>query len=65
MNASARIPDGYRQDAQGRLVPEDQIKPVDQLRDDLVLSLVDRARELRDQLHDFKANAFSEIQEFI
>lgn len=65
MNAPTRIPEGYRQDHQGRLVPEDQIKPVDQLRDDLVLSLVERGRQLREELKAFKADAFSEIQGLI
>lgn len=66
MNAQTQtIPDGFRQDARGRLIPEDQIKPIDQLRDELVLSIADRANELRDLLRDFKADVFSEIQEFI
>lgn len=65
MNAQTEIPDGYRLDAKGRLIPEDQIKPIDQLRDDLVLSLVDRACEIRDELRDFKADVFSEIESFV
>lgn len=60
-----QIPEGFRQDAKGRLVPEDQIKPVDALRDELVLGIVDRACELRDQLRDFKADVFSEIESFV
>lgn len=34
------IPAGYRKDAQGRLVPESLIGPIDRMRDDLVLELV-------------------------
>lgn len=52
-----QIPEGFRMDAKGRLIPESQIKPIDQVRDELVLSIVDRATELR----DFKADVFSEI----
>ena len=37
------IPAGYRRDAQGRLVPEAMIKPLDLARDQLVLDLVARA----------------------
>ncbi|SDK31011.1 DUF3164 family protein [Billgrantia gudaonensis] len=60
-----QIPEGFRQDAKGRLVPEDQIKEIDKVRDELVLAIVDRATELRDQLRDFKADTFSEIQAFV
>lgn len=65
MNAPQQIPAGFRQDAKGRLVPEDQIKEIDQVRDELVLAIVDRATELRDQLRDFKADTFSEIEAFV
>ncbi|MDN3524327.1 DUF3164 family protein [Halomonas sabkhae] len=65
MNAQTQIPDGYRLDAKGRLIPEDQIKDVDKLRDELVLAIVDRACELRDQLRDFKSDTFSEIEAFV
>lgn len=59
------IPEGYRLDAKGRLIPEDQIKEIDQLRDELVRSIVDRACELRDDLSDFKNDTFSEIEAFV
>lgn len=59
------VPEGFRQDAKGRLVPEDQIKEVDKLRDEFVLSIVDRACELRDELRDFKGDVFSEIEAFV
>jgi len=60
-----RVPEGFRQDAKGRLVPEDQIKEIDKLRDEFVLSIVDRACELRDELRDFKGDVFSEIEAFV
>ncbi|WIX34930.1 DUF3164 family protein [Salinicola sp. JS01] len=60
-----QIPAGFRQDAKGRLIPESQIKPIDQMRDELVLSLVDRANQLRDELRDYKSDAFSEIEQFV
>ncbi len=59
------IPAGYRMDAKGRLIPESQIKEIDQLRDELVLAIIDRACTLRDDLRDFKADTFSEIAAFI
>lgn len=63
--AEAQIPAGYRQDAQGRLIPESMIKPIDLERDSLVLHLVDRANELSQELADFKAVAFGDIKAFI
>lgn len=64
MNAQ-QIPAGFRQDAQGRLVPESMIKPIDLERDRLVQHLVDRASELNGQLADFKAVAFGDIEAFV
>lgn len=59
------IPAGYRQDAQGRLVHESMIKPLDMERDRLVRHLVDRAGELSAELRDFKEAAFGDIKAFI
>ena len=66
MNApTQQIPDGYRMDGQGRLTHEDMIKPVDLERDRLVRHLVDRAQELSDELSEFKAVCFGDIEAFI
>lgn len=65
MTAQPQIPAGYRRDAQGRLVHEEQIKPVDKLRDELVLALVQRARTTHDALVQYKAAAFGEIEAFL
>jgi hypothetical protein len=65
MTATATIPAGYRRDAQGRLIHEEQIKPVDKLRDELVLALVERARATHDALVQYKAAAFGEIEAFL
>ena len=45
MNTLNTIPEGYRINAQGHLVPESQIKPLDKLRDELVIGVVEAARE--------------------
>ena len=65
MNAQTQLPAGYRQDGQGRLIPESMIKPIDIERDRLVRHLVDRAGELSGELADFKAVAFGDIKAFI
>lgn len=64
MTAQQPIPAGYRADAQGRLWREEQIKPVDKLRDELVSRLVELARAQSAALAAFKATAFGEIDAF-
>lgn len=65
MSTETNVPDGYRQDAQGRLIPESQIRPIDKARDELVQELVSRALPLREALIDYRAQAFSDIQAFV
>lgn len=59
------IPEGFRQDAKGHLVPEALIKPIDLARDELVSELVGRAKAVSAQLGQFKASAFGDIKAFI
>lgn len=59
------VPAGFWQDAQGRLVHETMIKPIDVERDRLVRHLVDSASELNAKLVDFKAVAFGDIEAFV
>jgi hypothetical protein len=65
MNPSTAIPAGYRQDAQGRLVGEGQIKPIDQVRDKLVYDIVEQALGIREGLVQFKLGAFADIEAFV
>jgi hypothetical protein len=58
------IPDGYRKDASGRLIPETLIKPIDRTRDELVVELAEAAKNISGGLAKFKANVFSEIAAF-
>ncbi|WP_339118498.1 DUF3164 family protein [Halomonas sp. BMC6] len=62
---TTQIPDGYRMDAKGRLIPEESIKPIDQARDELAIELVTKAIELNRQLQQFKAAAFGDIETFV
>lgn len=59
------IPDGYVKDARGRLVPQSMIKPIDQLRDQTIVRLVTRGKELARELASFKAEAFGDISTFV
>ncbi|BEL71438.1 DUF3164 family protein [Serratia sp. IR-2025] len=55
----------YRTNAQGHLVPENLIRPVDKLRDDVVLGIVDAARVLRQSMADFKTASMQQIGDFV
>lgn len=65
MTAPQIIPEGYRRDAQNRLVHESQIKEIDRLRDELVLDLVEKARAASAALATFKGLAFGQIDAFV
>ncbi|BAN97856.1 sulfate transporter [Sodalis-like symbiont of Philaenus spumarius] len=65
LNTMPSIPAGYRRNAQGHLVPTDTIKPVDDMRDELVNALFDEALQLRCQMAAFKQRAMQQISDFI
>lgn len=62
---SNELPQGCMVDAQGRYVPEELVRPIDKLRDQLVANIVGKALALNKALRDFKASAFSDIATFI
>lgn len=55
------VPDGYKRNAAGHLVPEANIKEQDLLRDDLVNGLSKEAIALSDAMAAFKKKALTEI----
>lgn len=59
------IPPGYKVDAQGRLVPESMIRPIDLARDSLVLEIVAKANALADQIKAAKTGFFADIAAFV
>lgn len=65
MTAQTSIPEGYKKDGQGRLIPIEAIKPIDIERDLLVAKLVDDAKKCAAMLRDYKAGAFGDIAAFI
>lgn len=65
VDTASDIPEGYRRDAQGRLVPEAMIRPIDQLRDQLVLGIVKDAKELNQQIATTRAKFFGDIAAFV
>jgi len=59
------IPAGYWRDGEGRLRPENMVKPIDKARDDLVRELVGKAKAASAILADFKTKAFGDIGAFV
>lgn len=55
----------YRKNAQGYLVPEDLIRPVDKLRDDVVMKIVAAAKTLREVMAVFKIESMGQIEDFV
>lgn len=58
------MPDGYMEDSQGRLVPNEMVKAVDKLRDDLVRMIVKESLEVSTMLAAFKKKSFEAVQAF-
>ena len=65
MEVKQLIPEGYMQDAVGRLVPVETIKQVDLVRNEVVLELMTRAEKLVAALAEFKQQAMNDIQAFV
>lgn len=65
MNAETQVPAGFRQNAQGYLVPENKIKEIDLLRSDVVESLIGGAKLLQQQMRQFKQQAFADVAAFM
>lgn len=60
-----QTPEGYKRDAQGRLVLLERIKPIDQARDELVQEIVFKAKSLSLDIAEFRTEAFADIAAFI
>ncbi len=65
MTEQIQVPEGFRLDAQGRHVPESMIKPLDLMRDELVMAIVGKTQELNQALVDFKAKVFGEVDALV
>lgn len=65
MNTQANNADQFRRNAKGHLVPVDQIKDIDRLRDDLVQKVIERVEALQEVMSDTKAKIASEVEAFL
>lgn len=55
----------YYEDARGTLVPEEMVKPVDQLRDQLVASIMNKMFKLRLDMESVKTQVLEDIDTFM
>ena len=60
-----KVNEAMRQNAQGHLVPESLIKPIDLLRDEVVLKQVAKAKELQLQMQATKVQMQQEIADYL
>ena len=65
MSESTKIPEGYRENSRGSLVPEAAIATIDLIRDQLVSEIVGKALKKRDELVQLKAEIFGDIEAFV
>lgn len=65
MSTKTEVPEGYRADAKGCLVPESMIKPIDRTRDELVRDIVGDAKLVSATLREFKTRVFADINAFV
>lgn len=59
------VPDGYMRNASGHLVPRDQVREQDLLRDQVARELARHAVALNDALREFKARALNDIADLV
>ena len=65
MNDINAVPEGYKRDAKGHLIPDSMIKPIDHTRDKLVAELIDKARGVSSTIATFKASVFEDVAAFV
>lgn len=57
--------EGYKQNAQGALVPVSKIKSIDLLRDEVVGELIGKAKDMHQLLAHFKEDALDSVRAFV
>ena len=62
---TAHKPEQFRRNAKGHLVPLDQIKDIDKLRDDLVLEVIGKVTALQEEMRRVKAEVATEVEAFL
>jgi len=62
---NSTIPDGYRADSKGNLIPVKNIREVDLMRDSLVQCLIEQAKAHAGALSAFREDAMNAIADFV
>lgn len=57
--------EGFRFNSLGHQVPESQIKEIDKLRDEVVMGIVEKAKECQAMMAQFKGGAMAEVSDFV
>ncbi len=57
--------EGFRFNSLGHQVPESQIKDIDKLRDEVVMGIVEKAKEAQTMMAQFKGEAMAEVADFV
>lgn len=63
--SDTNIPQGYMRNAMGHLVPEDQVRDQDKLRDQVTRELADAAKHLSLALKNFKKKSLGDVADLI
>lgn len=63
--SDTNIPQGYMRNAMGHLVPEDQVRDQDKLRDQVTRELADAAKALSLALKNFKKKSLGDVADLI
>ncbi len=64
-NTAKQIPEGYKEDAKGNLIPLANIREIDLMRDEEVKQMIAEAYQHQDQLRQFKNKTFDTIASFV
>ncbi len=65
MIATNQPQEGFRFNSLGHQVPESQIKDIDKLRDEVVMGIVEKAKEAQTMMAQFKGEAMAEVADFV
>lgn len=65
MATSEKIPEGYMRNAAGHLVPTDQVREHDKLKDQVVRDIADAALALNEGLRFFKTKSLADVDDLI
>lgn len=65
MNMQANNAEQFRRNAKGHLVPVEQIKDIDRLRDDLVQEVIGKVTALQEEMRRVKAEISTEVEAFL